>query len=78
MVGLILFSVSAISVSGTTTDITYDAAHGDALAAVDAHSTQFEREYPDNYVLSRWGHNRMFNYHVNGESERYSYARKQL
>jgi len=30
--------------------------------------------YPDNYVFSRWGNNRMFNYFVSGRAENYSYA----
>ncbi|PSP77013.1 hypothetical protein BRC81_11785 [Halobacteriales archaeon QS_1_68_20] len=32
-------------------------------------------EYPENYVLSRWGTNRLYNYFVNGESLRYAYAK---
>jgi dolichyl-diphosphooligosaccharide--protein glycosyltransferase len=31
--------------------------------------------YSDNYVLSRWDRNRMYNYHVNGQSRSYGYAR---
>lgn len=33
--------------------------------------------YPDNYVLSEWDDNRMYNYVVNGEAESYCYARNQ-
>ncbi len=32
-------------------------------------------EYPQNYVLSKWGRNRMYNYFVSGESKSYAYAR---
>jgi dolichyl-diphosphooligosaccharide--protein glycosyltransferase len=32
--------------------------------------------YPENYVLSEWGRNRMYNYVVNGRSESYAYARQ--
>lgn len=32
--------------------------------------------YPDNFVLSKWGRNRMFNYFVNGESNSYGYAQR--
>ncbi|MFB6113754.1 MAG: STT3 domain-containing protein [Halodesulfurarchaeum sp.] len=32
--------------------------------------------YPDNYVLSEWGRNRMYNYVVNGHSRSYDYARR--
>jgi dolichyl-diphosphooligosaccharide--protein glycosyltransferase len=31
--------------------------------------------YPNNYVFSRWGRNRVFNYFVSGESQSYGYAR---
>ncbi len=30
--------------------------------------------YPDNYVFSRWGDSRMYNYFVNGESQSYGFA----
>jgi len=30
--------------------------------------------YPENYVLSRWGRNRVYNWFVNGESQSYGYA----
>lgn len=33
--------------------------------------------YPDSYVLSRWGPNRMYNYHVNGMAENYTFAQEQ-
>jgi dolichyl-diphosphooligosaccharide--protein glycosyltransferase len=32
--------------------------------------------YPENYVLSSWGDNRMYNYFVNGEARCYNYARE--
>jgi dolichyl-diphosphooligosaccharide--protein glycosyltransferase len=32
--------------------------------------------YPENYVLSEWGRNRMYNYVVNGRSRSYAYARR--
>ncbi|QDX40820.1 STT3 domain-containing protein [Salarchaeum sp. JOR-1] len=31
--------------------------------------------YPQNYVLSQWGHNRMYNYFVNGHSLSYGFAK---
>lgn len=33
-------------------------------------------EYPQNYVFSEWGENRMFNYFVNGNSASYWYAQQ--
>jgi dolichyl-diphosphooligosaccharide--protein glycosyltransferase len=32
--------------------------------------------YPENYVLSKWGRNRVYNYFVNGEAASYGYARR--
>ncbi|MFB6068327.1 MAG: STT3 domain-containing protein [Halobacterium sp.] len=32
--------------------------------------------YPENYVLSKWGRNRMYNYFVNGEARGYGYAQR--
>jgi dolichyl-diphosphooligosaccharide--protein glycosyltransferase len=73
--GIVLFSVSLISLSGIIADANYSPDQVDAITAIDTHSEQVNREYPDNYVLSPWGRNRMYNYFVNGESENYGYAR---
>jgi dolichyl-diphosphooligosaccharide--protein glycosyltransferase len=37
-------------------------------------AAQRELTYPENYVLSEWGRNRVYNYFVNGESRGYGYA----
>jgi dolichyl-diphosphooligosaccharide--protein glycosyltransferase len=39
------------------------------------HSASQDLDYPDNYVLSNWPTNRVYNYFVNGVSYNYSYAR---
>ncbi|AXR77728.1 MFS transporter [Natrarchaeobaculum sulfurireducens] len=53
-------------------------AHSDerfeAAIAIDEHATAVDRTYPENFVLSNWGHNRMYNYHVNGKADDYWYA----
>jgi len=41
-----------------------------------AYADEHGLEYPENYVLSRWGSNRGDNYLVNGETESYEYALK--
>lgn len=54
-----------------------DAAHDDrfdAAMAIETHAAETGREYPENYVLSEWGDNRMHNYFVNGESRSYGFA----
>ncbi|MCU4718186.1 hypothetical protein [Halapricum hydrolyticum] len=43
---------------------------------IDAYASERGWEYPENYVLSEWGRNRMFNYFVNGQSASYGYARR--
>ncbi len=46
-----------------------------AAMSIDEHAQQTDREYPENFVLSKWGDNRMYNYFVNGEARGYGYAR---
>lgn len=53
------------------TDATYEAAHWIA-GYVDEHDIP----YPESYVLSKWGRNRVYNYFVNGESASYGYAQR--
>jgi dolichyl-diphosphooligosaccharide--protein glycosyltransferase len=45
-------------------------------AWIDSYSEEHGLEYPENYVLSKWGRNRMFNYFVNGESRSYRFAER--
>jgi dolichyl-diphosphooligosaccharide--protein glycosyltransferase len=53
------------------TDATYEAARW-ITAYVDDHDIP----YPESYVLSKWGRNRVYNYFVNGEAASYSYAER--
>ncbi|GAB7008081.1 hypothetical protein [Halorubrum trueperi] len=53
---------------------THDRAQFDAAQTIDVHADATERDYPQNFVLSQWGDNRMYNYFVNGESQNYGYA----
>lgn len=70
---VLLFNLVLVpSLVGQTT---YDRAQFDAALAVDAHANETAREYPQNFVLSQWGDNRMYNYFVSGESRSYGYAR---
>ena len=55
---------------------THDRAQFDAAMTIDSHADSVEREYPQNFVLSRWGDNRMYNYFVSGESQGYGYAQR--
>jgi len=53
------------------TDATYEAARW-ITEYVDEHDIP----YPESYVLSKWGRNRVYNYFVNGEAASYSYAER--
>jgi dolichyl-diphosphooligosaccharide--protein glycosyltransferase len=46
----------------------------ETAAFIDAHAAEHGYEYPDSYVFSPWSWNRMYNYHVSGESRSYGYA----
>jgi dolichyl-diphosphooligosaccharide--protein glycosyltransferase len=43
-------------------------------AWIDGYAEERNIEYPENYVFSQWGDNRMYNYHVNGQSSSYGFA----
>jgi dolichyl-diphosphooligosaccharide--protein glycosyltransferase len=53
---------------------TYDRAQFEAAQTIEGHADAVDREYPQNFVLSLWGDNRMYNYFVSGESQSYGYA----
>lgn len=53
---------------------THDRAQFEAAQTIDRHADSVDRDYPQNFVLSRWGDNRMYNYFVSGESQSYGYA----
>ncbi|SFR34712.1 hypothetical protein [Halorubrum sodomense] len=70
---VLLFNLLLVpSLVGQTT---HDRAQFDAALTVDSHAEAVGREYPRNFVLSRWGDNRMYNYFVSGEARSYGYAR---
>lgn len=74
-IGLLAFGLSLIYVPTLTADVAYSEAQVRAVDAIDDHATEADRTYPDTFVLSEWGDNRMYNYFVNGEAEGYGYAR---
>lgn len=51
---------------------------GDYQSAVwmSEYATDRGLTYPDSYVFSRWGQNRMFNYFVNGNARSYAFAQQ--
>ncbi|WP_306058709.1 MFS transporter [Natronococcus wangiae] len=73
-IGFLIFGMSLFFVPTIAGQITHSDAEFEAAMAIDDHATDVDREYPDNFVLSNWGDNRMYNYFVNGEADRYAYA----
>jgi dolichyl-diphosphooligosaccharide--protein glycosyltransferase len=43
---------------------------------MDGYAEDRSWEYPENYVLTKWGRNRMYNYFVNGKSKSYAFANR--
>lgn len=71
---LLFGSLGIVQVPVKTSQVTIsDGAYG-AASALEDDAADRQLEYPESYVLSRWGRNRMYNYFVNGESESYGYA----
>lgn len=70
---LLIGSLGAVQTANSSglaiKETTYDAA-----TAIDTHSATADHTWPDNYVLSDWGRNRVYNYYVNNQSESYAYA----
>jgi dolichyl-diphosphooligosaccharide--protein glycosyltransferase len=53
------------------TDATYEAARW-----ISEYVDEHDIPYPESYVLSKWGRNRVYNYFVNGEAASYGYAER--
>jgi dolichyl-diphosphooligosaccharide--protein glycosyltransferase len=47
-----------------------------AATWMDEYAEERGWEYPEDYVLSKWGRNRMYNYFVNGEAKGYGFANR--
>lgn len=72
---LLLFGgFGALQVGVKTSQVTIEDDVYESASFIDDHATERGLEYPENYVLSDWGRNRVFNYFVNGESRSYGYA----
>ena len=68
--------LSFVQVPIKTSQVTTDEDAYRTAAWMDEYADEQGWEYPDNYVFSRWGENRMYNYFVNGESQSYVYAQQ--
>jgi dolichyl-diphosphooligosaccharide--protein glycosyltransferase len=72
---LLVSSLGAVQVGVKTSQITTSQTDYETADFISEHAAELGEEYPNNYVLSRWSKNRLYNYFVNGESESYGYAR---
>ncbi|AUG46406.1 hypothetical protein BVU17_02285 [Haloarcula taiwanensis] len=73
---LLFGSLGIVQVPVKTSQVLVEDGTYDAATAIEADATERGLEYPENYVLSRWGQNRVYNYFVSGESRSFSYARQ--
>ncbi|ADD03689.1 homolog to oligosaccharyl transferase [Natrialba magadii ATCC 43099] len=73
-IALLVCGMSLFFVPSLSAQTAYGDAEVAATVAIEEHALETDREYPDNFVLSPWGDNRMHNFFVNGEASSYSYA----
>ncbi|MFD1513945.1 STT3 domain-containing protein [Halomarina rubra] len=73
---VLLAGLSVVQVPLKTNLVTTDAGEYETAAEMSAYSEKTGLTYPENYVLSNWGDNRVYNYFVSGESFSYSFAER--
>ncbi|ELY95771.1 hypothetical protein C483_00790 [Natrialba hulunbeirensis JCM 10989] len=71
---LLVCGLNLIFVPSLAAQTTYSESQFAAAMEIEGHEVDTDREFPENFVLSSWGDNRMYNYFVTGESRSYSYA----
>ncbi|WP_336337654.1 STT3 domain-containing protein [Haloarcula brevis] len=72
---LLFGSLGMVQVPVKTSQVLVEDGTYGAATTIEADAADREINHPENYVLSRWGQNRVYNYFVSGESRSYSYAR---
>lgn len=78
-VGLLFILVSGMGFVQTpikTGQLAISSSTYDAATATNQYAEQENVDWPQNYVLSDWGRNRVYNYFVNGHSRSYAYAKE--
>jgi dolichyl-diphosphooligosaccharide--protein glycosyltransferase len=73
---LLVTSLGVIQTGVKQSQIAVDEDTHETATWIDGYAEERGQEYPENYVLSQWGRNRVYNYFVNGESESYGFARR--
>ncbi|MFC7156799.1 STT3 domain-containing protein [Halomarina halobia] len=72
---LLVGGLGMIQVPVKTSLVTVPDGQYRTATAIDAHAEERGLAYPESYVLSEWGRNRVYNYFVGGEAASYGYAR---
>lgn len=73
---LLVGGIGLLQTPVKTGQLTYDGDQYRTATWIEAHAAEQGLTYPENYVLSRWGANRMYNYFVSGQSESYTFAER--
>jgi dolichyl-diphosphooligosaccharide--protein glycosyltransferase len=72
--GGLVGSLSFVQIPVKTSQLTIPEEMYETAAWMASYADEHELSYPDNYVFSQWGRNRVYNYFVSGESRSYGYA----
>jgi len=73
---MLVTGLSVVQVPIKTSQVVTDGDQYRTAAWMNEYAVEQGWEYPQNYVFSQWGNNRMYNYFVNGESRSYSFAQR--
>ena len=75
LVVLLICGLSLLGAPIMANNIAFDDEQYGTAVAIGEHAAAHDHDYPESYVFSPWSWNRMYNYHVSGESRSYGYAR---
>ncbi|WP_166035436.1 LamG-like jellyroll fold domain-containing protein [Halorussus pelagicus] len=73
---LFVSSAGAVQTGVRNEQVKIDDDKVDAAVWMGSYAEDRGLEYPENYVLSKWGRNRMYNYFVNDEAKSYTFAER--
>ena len=74
-IGFLVCGLSLIFVPSLAAQTTYSETQLEAALSMEEHAQEHDREWRDNAVFSGWSDNRMYNYFVSGEANRYPFVR---
>lgn len=75
LIVLLVMATGLVQLPGTMQLLTHDDTTHETASFIAEYSAERGHEYPENFVLTEWGSNRAYNYHVSGESRSYGFAR---